>query len=255
MRKQIWSPFQGTPGLANNSRKWLVVLACYLLIIGVWVCPIRAYAANTGYPHMAPLSQYMSESVSDEIALARSAAPASISDHAEILTLGRHGYHIAIKGSNGFVCLVERSWAKKFDNAGFWNPIMRAPLCLNPAAMRSVETVYLKRTTWVLAGMTRVEMRKRTVAAIAAKEITVPETGAMSYMMSKDQNLVNGLKGDLGTHWYPHLMFYYSNTQLPKWGANLRDVPVFSISANPLTTIFLVLVPRWSDGTPSPADK
>ncbi|MGH8398604.1 MAG: hypothetical protein ACRETA_10225 [Gammaproteobacteria bacterium] len=232
----------------------LILMLGYLMA-ALWVNPAAA-AGKAPYPIMARIGQYRMASEADEIAHARSAAPASISDHAEIMVLGRHGYDVGVKGSNGFVCLVERSWAHKFDSADFWNPKMRAPLCLNPAAMRSVESAYLKRTEWVLSGMSRVEMRKRTLAAVAAKEITAPEPGAMSYMMSKDQAFpVSGPVGHQVTNWYPHLMFYYPNTQLPKWGANLSGVPVFSNNAGPLYTILLVLVPKWSDGTPSPASK
>src|ERR1700741_1506194 len=78
---------------------------------------------------MAPLSQYLSKSATDEMALARSAAPAEVSDKAQILTLGRHGYEVAARGTNGFVCLVERSWEGNFDNKEFWNPEIRTPMC------------------------------------------------------------------------------------------------------------------------------
>ena len=38
------------------------------------------------------------------------AAPAAISDKAQILMLGRHGYEVYAQGTNGFVCVVQRSW-------------------------------------------------------------------------------------------------------------------------------------------------
>ena len=55
------------------------------------------------YPNMAPLEQYRSASDADEIALARSAAPPSISKDADVLILGAKGYDTAVKGTNGFV--------------------------------------------------------------------------------------------------------------------------------------------------------
>ncbi len=54
---------------------------------------------------MAPLDQYLMEQ-NAEIALARTAAPESISKDAEIMVLGRRGYETAVKGTNGFVCIV-----------------------------------------------------------------------------------------------------------------------------------------------------
>jgi hypothetical protein len=65
---------------------------------------------------MVPLDRYLIQEEKAEIALARSAAPASISDAAEVMVLRREGYTTAVKGSNGFVCIVERSWSKPSDD-------------------------------------------------------------------------------------------------------------------------------------------
>jgi len=67
-------------------------------------------AAKMAYSTMAPLARYLFKSATDEMELARSAAPAEISHEAQILTLGRQGYELAARCTNGFVCLVERSW-------------------------------------------------------------------------------------------------------------------------------------------------
>jgi hypothetical protein len=69
----------------------------------------NAQATKTPYPNMAPLEQYLMDR-NAEIALAQTAAPESISRDAEVLVLGRHGYETALKGKNGFVCVVQRSW-------------------------------------------------------------------------------------------------------------------------------------------------
>jgi hypothetical protein len=94
---------------------------------------------------MAPLAQYLSPSREDEVA----AAPPSIAKDAEILVLGPKGYETAVKGSNGFVCLVDRPWDNNFDSPDFWNPKFRAPECFNRPAARSFLPAYLKRTEWV----------------------------------------------------------------------------------------------------------
>src|SRR6266702_7942988 len=85
-------------------------------------------AAGNGppYPAMGPLAEYAIANHDEEIALARSSAPASISTDAEILVLGANGYESAAKGKNGFVCIVQRSWAAGFDDPEFWNPKLRA---------------------------------------------------------------------------------------------------------------------------------
>lgn len=81
---------------------------------------------------MAPIDQYLMTDRNTEIAFARTAAPESISRDAEVLVFGRHGYETAVKGKNGWVCVVERSWMAPFDDPEFLNPDQRVPLCLNP---------------------------------------------------------------------------------------------------------------------------
>src|SRR6516162_3620006 len=130
-----------------------------------------AQTATNPYPKMAPLAQYLSPSQEAEIALARSAAPPSISADAEILAFGPKGYGTAVKGKNHFVCIVERGWSNNYDKPDFWNPKVRQPHCFNAPAARSVLPAYLKRTEWVLSGLSRAEMSSRTKAAVAAHEI------------------------------------------------------------------------------------
>jgi hypothetical protein len=219
-------------------------LAALALVLGAIS---SAQAAPAAYPARAPLEQYRIANRADEIALARSAAPAAIATRAEVLTLGAHGYETAVKGQNGFVCLVERAWANNFDNAGFWNPKMRAPICYNAAAARTVLPTDIRRAQWVLAGVSQAEMAARTKAAIAAHQIVAPEVGAMSYMLSKQ-----GYLNDLAGHWHPHVMFFLPRMATAQWGADAAGGVVSGddSSLEPLT-VFYVPVTRWSDGTPA----
>src|SRR5215469_8448071 len=89
-------------------------LAALALLIGS-VLQAKAQDVKTPYPNMAPLDQYLIADRNAEIALAQSAAPESISRDAEVLVLGKRGYETAVKGKNGFVCIVERSWAAPSD--------------------------------------------------------------------------------------------------------------------------------------------
>jgi hypothetical protein len=122
-------------------------------------CPIclRAQVEKAPYPVMAPLDQYLIPDENAEIALARSAAPASISDAAEVMVLRRDGYATAAKGSNGFFCIVERSWANASDAPEFWNPKLRSPNCFNQAAARTFLPIYLMKTKLVFAGKSKEE--------------------------------------------------------------------------------------------------
>src|SRR5262252_3791736 len=144
-----------------------------------------AQDAKTPYSSMAPLDQYLMEDRDSEISLARSAAPESISRDAEVMVLGRHGYETAIKGTNGFVCLVERSWTAPIDDPGFWNPKGRAPICLNAAAARTYLPRTIKKTDLILAGRTKAQMVEAVAAAVDKEELPPMELGAMCYMLSK----------------------------------------------------------------------
>jgi hypothetical protein len=205
---------------------------------------LMAQEAKTPYPKMAPIEQYLMTDRDAEIALARSAAPESISRETEVLVLGRHGFETAVKGKNGFVCIVERSWTSAPD-ADFWNPKVRTPICYSAAAARSYLRRNLKRTELILVGRSKAQVDEAIAAAVAKKELPAMEPGAMCYMMSKQ-----GYGGDSIAHWPPHLMFYFSQTDPATWGANLPGSPVLAMSdTQEQLTEFVVAVQRWSDGT------
>jgi hypothetical protein len=199
------------------------------------------------YAAMAPIKQYLIANQADEIAQARSAAPPSISDDADVLVLDGHGFKTAVKGKNGFVCLVQRAWFSGLDDTEFWNPKGRAPICFNPQGARSVLPTFLKRTDWVLSGATKAEIIDRTKAALAANEIPAPEVGTITYMMAKNAYHSDRVAGP----WHPHLMFFLPSMDVAKWGANVPGSPVMGAGgANEPWTIFFVPVANWSDGTP-----
>lgn len=215
---------------------------------------LLAFAAQAqgaaAYPAMAPIAQYRIPERIDEIALARSAAPPSISLEAEVLVLGDRGYETAVKGKNGFVCFVARSWAAGFDNPEFWNPRLRAPNCFNPPAARTELKRYLKRTEWVLAGVSKREMEARTRTALAEHAFKPPEPGALSFMLSK-----NGyLSDDAGGPWLPHVMFFVPHGQAAEWGAGLEDSPIIGKDGSDIdSTVLFVPVGHWSEGSPAPS--
>jgi hypothetical protein len=191
-------------------------------------CRARAQAEKAPYPAMAPLNQYLIQDEKAEIALARSAAPESISRDAEVLVLGRTGYETAIQGKNGFVCLVERSWTAPIDDPNFWNPKLRAPICLNVAAARSYLPRTIKKTDLILAGRTQSQMVETIAAAIDKKELPAMEPGAMCYMLSKQ-----GYLSDRDGHWHPHLMFFVSQADPAAWGARICRALLLSRSTRP----------------------
>jgi len=223
-------------------------LIAFALLVPVGIPQARAQAKQTPYPAMAPLAQYLMTDEKAEIALARSAAPASISNEAEVMVLGRTGYRTAAKGQNGFLCIVERSWGATTDHPEFWNPKIRGAICFNPQSARSFLPIYLMKTKLVLAGKSKAEILQATAAALDKKELPALETGSMCYMLSKQQYLT-----DQGKNWHPHLMFFIPGDSAKGWGANLPGSQVLaSDDAEERVTIFMVPVGTWSDGTPAP---
>jgi len=245
----------------NGKMAKRIALAAFALVVVLGTWQARALDAKTPYPSMASLDQYLMTDRNAEIALARSAAPPSISSDATVVVLGPHGYEPAVEGKNGFVCMVERAWMNPFDSPEFWNPKNRGPICYNPPAVRTVLPITLMRTKLVLAGKSKAEVKESVKAAIEKKELPALEPGAMSYMMSKDAYLT-----DAGNHNMSHLMFYTPLNTV--WGANLVDstnnvsepfpgsplllAPSYKGNPEPID-MFLMPTGMWSDGTAAPA--
>jgi len=208
---------------------------------------LPAQDAKTAYSSMAPLDQYLMER-SAEISLAQSAAPPSISQDAEVMVLGRHGYETVVKGKNGFMCIVERGWTAGINDPDFWNPHLRGPICFNPPAVRSYLPQTILKTKSILAGRSKAQMFEDLKTALDKKKIPPPESGAMCYMLSKQGHL-----NDHDGAWRPHLMFFLPLTEPATWGADLPGSPIIAAKdPEGRMTIFMVPVKKWSDGTAAP---
>lgn len=240
-----------------NRRIRAAVAAVIFVLTIAFVSPWQTWAQDshheTAQPAQAPSSilspidQYLIPDREKEIALARSAAPEDISRDATILVLGRQGYETAVKGKNGFVCLVERSWMGPLEGMNF-SPKNRAPLCLNPQAVRFILPIDYKRTELALAGRSKEQIIEWTKAAYHKKELPDFEPGAMAYMMSQAACL-NEKCGNMA-----HVMFYTPVINGAAWGADVPHSPILSFSQGPPEPFNVYLFPtgRWSDGTSAP---
>lgn len=225
----------------------------YLFLIVLVASCASAYAQTpqpaSKYPTMAPVGEYLM-AAADEIALARSSAAPSVSAQASVLVLGKQGYYVAVKGNNGWVCLVERSWTAGLDDPEFWNPKGRGPSCFNPPAVRSVLPQYVERTKWALAGDTRKEIAKKAQAAYASHIFTDPAPGSFGFMLSKRGYLNDQVAGP----WLPHVMPFIAYSQVATWAAGWQGSPII---AGPYMRPYepmpiFIPVRRWSDGSPGP---
>ncbi len=216
-----------------------------LLLIVCAASAVLAQDAKSSYPSMAPVDEYLISDRTEEIALARSAAPESLSRDAGIMVLGRRGYETVAEGKNGFTCMVLRSWTAGINDPDFWNPKLRAPICFNAPASRTYLNLMVKKTELILAGVSKDAMFAAISAALDKKQLPAIEAGAMCYMMSK-----RGYLSDRDGHWHPHLMFFAPPTKAAAWGADLPGSPIIAAEdPEDRLTVFLVPIGRWSDGT------
>lgn len=228
-------------------------LAAIVLLVTARVAVCHAQSESQQNPHdsssrysrMLPVAQYLIPDRATEIAMARSAAPAAISGHADVLILGQYGYEVAVHGTNGFACMVERAWTSDFDDPDFMNPTAREPTCFNAAATHSILPRIVAKTRLAFAGVAKAQMADSIRAAYARRDLPLPASGAMSYMMSKQTYF-----GPYYGHGGPHLMFYFPRTDSLAWGAGVPDSPVIvhQDSPEPITT-FVIPLAKWSDGT------
>ena len=203
-----------------------------------------AQDAKGPYSSMAPLDQYLMADRTAEIALARSAAPEAISRDAEVMVLGRQGYETAVKGKNGFVCVVERSWTAGIDDPDFWNPRLRGAICFNPPAVDPSFQSLLRRQSWFWRASPKLRCltvsRTHSTRRIAASGDWCDGLHAVkgAVLRRSRRALASALD-----------VFCFANGR-SKLG---RRVARFPDSGNqrprgPMT-IFLIPVGKWSDGT------
>jgi len=181
------------------------------LLIGLSAASMLAQS-----PKYPPFSEYQMTPEA-EVALARSAAPDNVSAHATVKVLTASGFKVAAQGDNGFVCIVMRGWGGPTFSPTFlrdmvYDSKVRAPICFNPAAVRTVLPLQELRTKLGMEGKTPDEITAGVQAAYTKGELPKMETVAFAYMFSADQYL-----GSMVGHWHPHVMVYtpyYDNSML-----------------------------------------
>jgi hypothetical protein len=210
-----------------------------LLTVLLSIAAPLALAQSPNYP---PLSEYLMTR-DTETALAKSAAPADISERATIKLLTASGYQVIHEGDNGFVCMVMRGWsAPTFTPAQFRNFVyeatIRAPICFNPEASKTVMPYYELRSRLGMEGKTPEQMAEIIQAAYTKGGLPKREGVSFAYMWSADHNLGPGIG-----HWHPHLMVfapYYYNSML---GGNQFGAPLPQVTDDAGTPFAVVVIP------------
>jgi len=156
-----------------------------------------------------------------EIALARSAAPPEISDSATIYVLSENSWEIAVKGSNGVACHVNRSWVASLE-----------PHCFDVEAAATILPMELRRTELLHQGRSLAEANRDIAEGLASGRFRLPRRLAMSYMMSSAQQLI-GDDGQAAGNWRPHIMIFFPYLTAAELGLGTNQDPRAAILVDP----------------------
>jgi hypothetical protein len=221
--------------LEHNMKKSILIYVA--LVVGMRVAAGQAQTSK--YP---PIEQYLMPRT-EEIAVARTAAPANISGRATIKILTKTGFEVAQQGDNGSVCMVMRGFsAPTYTPAQFrdlvYDPTVRAPICFTAPAVQEVMPYYELRTKLALQGMKPDEIEEAVAVAYAKGELPKRDRVTFAYMWSATQSLGPGIG-----HWHPHMMLfapYYDNAMV---GGNPFGSPSPQLSDDAGTPFSVIVIP------------
>jgi hypothetical protein len=218
----------------NMKRLALVLLSLLAGLPGA-----RLHAEASKYP---PLSEYLMAKDA-EIALAKSAAPANISDRATIKALTASGFQVVHEGVNGFVCMVMRAWsAPTYTPAEFRNLVydatVRAPICFDPVASRTVMPYYELRSTLGMAGRSPDQIAEALQVAYVTGKLPRRDAVAFAYMWSAHQHLGPGVGA-----WHPHVMIFAPYSDNSMLGGNEFGSANPQVSDDAGTPFSVIVIP------------
>lgn len=147
------------------------------------------HPGRTGPRRLLPLEE--------EVALARSAAPAGVSDSAAVWVFSDSGYVLASSGNGAAACYVSRSW-----------PTSLEPHCFDAEGAESIMKIHMREVELLHRGATPEQVDPELGAAIMSGALRLPRRPAMSWMMSAEQSLISDT-GQPAGRWRPHVMIYY----------------------------------------------
>jgi hypothetical protein len=198
-----------------------------------------AIRGETKYPS---IDEYLM-SRDAEIALARTAARANISDRATIKILTKSGYEVAREGDNGAVCMVMRGFsAPTYTPSQFrdivYDPHIHAPICFTAPAARSAMPYYELRTKLAIAGMTPDQIAQALETAYVKGKLPKRDAVTFAYMWSAHQHLGSGINA-----WHPHMMVFAPYHENAMVGGNAFGSPLPQVSDDAGTPFAVVVIP------------
>ena len=134
-----------------------------------------------------------------QIELALSAAPTAVSSKAAVYILGAKGYEKVREGTNGFSCLMMRSFMGTMQTSS-------APACFDAEGSRTLMLTYLRREEMRAEGKSEAEIKDDIAKGFEEGRFKAPGPGFL-YMMSNENYVYDDQSKESGIV-PPHLMFY-----------------------------------------------
>jgi len=134
-----------------------------------------------------------------QIQLALSAAPTEVSSKASVYILGPKGYEKVREGTNGFSCLIERSFVGTTQTSS-------APACFDAEGSRTLMLTYLRKEEMRAEGKSEAEIKDDIAKGFEEGRFKAPGPGFL-YMMSNENYVYDDQSKESGIV-PPHLMFY-----------------------------------------------
>ena len=184
----------------------------------------------------------------EELRLAATAAPESVTDNASYYVLGNEGFETAVAGSNGWHCFVQRAFFSRSEQSGDYETRIRAPHCINTEGASTRMQEIFMRTRLALEGKSSEQVDASIDAAYASGELRPPTGFAMTYMMSTEQWL-----GERIGAWLPHLMFWVPYLENDDVGGNppLGELPFIASDSGTRAAVLIVPVDALPDAVRS----
>jgi hypothetical protein len=177
----------------------------------------------------------------EEIALARSAAPAAISRAARVYVLTAEGYVVADSGTRGVSCYVSRSWPESLE-----------PHCFDEEGARTIMPIDMREVELLHLGHSTEETDREIAAGITSGRFRLPQRPALSWMMSSAQVLYNDEGRRVGS-WRPHLMIYFPYLTEQALGLAGAQDPGHGlvVGGGRAMSNIMIVVPKFSDPEPA----
>jgi hypothetical protein len=168
-----------------------IAIVCRTLSLLAFVAPPLLAAVAEVAPENAPLSR------DAEFRAALAAGPPSLTAGAGVYVLTANGYELARPSTNGFHCLVERSFPGSFE-----------PQCFDEEGSRTLLQATLLTAKLRGQGRQEPEVRAAVAAAWADGTLRAPSRPGINYMLHPDNRVPIDPEGKLVVPYGPHLMFY-----------------------------------------------